>query len=118
MKFVVCLLVVTAMVGFNALCQEVTNSKESNKKLVARSGEAFKPAHNSRTIKQRGANCACPGKNRALKGCQCKMQNALSLEEKNLCMKKGILKSKQCKAAIQDMNMKDKGQTKVIITPF
>ncbi|XP_053481223.1 uncharacterized protein zgc:158701 isoform X2 [Ictalurus furcatus] len=105
MKFVMLLLVFTAMVGFSALCQ-VIDSEVSDKNVTASSGDAVGPADvtsHTRSTKQRGANCACAGKSKAQRGCQCKMNNfkhGLSPEERVLCLKKGIRNYKKCKSVI------------------
>ncbi|MCI4374677.1 hypothetical protein PGIGA_G00009180 [Pangasianodon gigas] len=106
MKFVVFLLVFTAMVGFNAFCQEVIDSQVSDTNLAASSGDAVRPAdaisHNRSTM-QRSAYCACPGTSKRQRRCQCKMpflrdtSNGLSHEKKALCLKKGIQSYKKCK---------------------
>ncbi|XP_053481214.1 uncharacterized protein zgc:158701 isoform X1 [Ictalurus furcatus] len=106
MKFVMLLLVFTAMVGFSALCQAVIDSEVSDKNVTASSGDAVGPADvtsHTRSTKQRGANCACAGKSKAQRGCQCKMNNfkhGLSPEERVLCLKKGIRNYKKCKSVI------------------
>ncbi|KAF4088381.1 hypothetical protein AMELA_G00082390 [Ameiurus melas] len=95
MKFVMLLLVFTAMVSFSALCQ-----------VTASAGDAVGPADvtsHTRSTKQRGAKCPCAGKSKAQKACQCKMNNfkyGLSQVDWALCYKKGIKNVKRCKSVI------------------
>ncbi|KAM9488481.1 uncharacterized protein Hap1MRO34_005412 [Clarias gariepinus] len=122
MKFFMLLIVFTAMVGFNALCQEMIDSQVKDRSLTADSGHAAKlldVTRLTRSTKQRGTFCVCAGNAKAQRGCPCKIPDKLSKKEKAKCSKHGIRNYQECKKMLTNINIvTNKGKPKEISTPI